>query len=217
MSGLKNISASIFIVLCIAQGAFAAADCSMWTGVWDILYDNGTISVWTIDKYDNDPDSEVLLCTAVGTEQFPSGETLPIYIMYLKFTKSYYFAYSAEKPSRETPSFDLICDNNTLISEEARMRGVKRAGTGVQDNSTETLCIAEQLAGRNSYTVKVMRQFRDRILMRSAAGNALAQFYYTHSDHIAEMLKEHPGARYMAKKLIALLVPALEKATAPAE
>ncbi len=197
--------------LCVAQNACAAADCSIWAGIWDITYDNGTKAVWTIDAYDNDPDSEVLLCTAAGTGQLDSGETLPIYIMYLKFTKSYYFAYSAEKPSRDTPAFDLLYDNDLFVSEEACLTGTKRPGTGADDETPDdTQCIAVQLSGTNSYEAAVLRRFRERVLDNSAAGKQLTRFYYTHSDRIAVMLDRHPAACRIARKIIELSTPVLE-------
>jgi hypothetical protein len=203
-------------VMCVACALLAAAyaraeyDCRQWTGAWDITYDNGTASVWTIDAYDNDPGSEVILCNAQGTEQLTGGGQRPLYIMYITFSKSYYFAYSEEKPGHDTPAYNLFIDGKTISSDQAKLTGTRRSGP-----INDTPCPAERLLGADSREAAALRLLRDRVLASNPAGRALMSFYYTHANRLMAAIDAHPALRNAAEALLRKIAAAADALLRP--
>jgi hypothetical protein len=179
--------------------ARAADDCRQWTGIWDVTYDNGTTSVWTIDGYDNNPDSEVILCTAQGAEALEGGAERPLYIMYIKFSKSYYFAYSADKPAHDTQSYNLFIEGETLSSDQKGLSGDRRPGSGPMPPAG---CPAASLLGPDSRDAATLRLVRDRVLAQSRVGRWLVSLYYGHAAELDGMLDTHPAARAAAAAVL---------------
>jgi hypothetical protein len=197
--------------LLAATYARAEDDCRQWIGVWDIAYDNGTASVWTIDRYDNDPGSEVVLCNAQGAEQVSGGAERPIYIMYILFANSYYFAYSAEKPAHDFPSYNLLLEEETLSSEQKGLTGTRRPGTGPDDK----LCPAESMLGADSREAGALRLLRDRVLASHPAGRGLITLYYAHGRRLANIIDSHPALRSTAEAVLRQLASAADTLLQP--
>ncbi len=57
--------------------------------------------------------------------------------------------------------------------------------------------------------VKVLREFRDRYLQRTAAGRAFIRFYYRHSPPVAAVIAEHAWLRSLVRMLLTPLVLAI--------
>ena len=201
--------AVVYMACALLAATYARAedDCRQWTGVWDIAYDNGTTSVWTIDAYENETDSEVILCNAQGTEQVSGGAERPLYIMYIKFSKTYYFAYSEEKPGHDTPSYNLFIDGETLSSDQAGLTGTRRPGSGPID---EPLCPAESMLGADSREAAALRLLRDRVLASNPAGRGLITLYYAHGRRLADIIDSHPALRSTAEAVLRQLASAAE-------
>jgi len=67
--------------------------------------------------------------------------------------------------------------------------------------------IATALYGSDNHPyIETLREFRDEVLMSSAWGNKLVNFYYRHSPSVACFLEEHDVARKLAKGIITPLV-----------
>ncbi len=58
--------------------------------------------------------------------------------------------------------------------------------------------------------VRVLRQFRDDILLRSAAGQVLVAFYYQHSPAVAAVIAGHPALRALTRWALTPVVYGLE-------
>jgi uncharacterized repeat protein (TIGR01451 family) len=57
--------------------------------------------------------------------------------------------------------------------------------------------------------VRVLREFRDRYLQRTAFGRAFIRFYYRHSPPIAAVIAEHDWLRFLVRMLLTPLVLAI--------
>jgi uncharacterized repeat protein (TIGR01451 family) len=67
--------------------------------------------------------------------------------------------------------------------------------------------IATAIYGSDSHPyIKTLREFRDDVLMRSAWGKELVDFYYRHSPPVACFIEEHDLARKLAAGIITPLV-----------
>ncbi len=57
--------------------------------------------------------------------------------------------------------------------------------------------------------VKVLRDFRDKVLMRSTAGRSVVQFYYANSPLIADYIARHESARTATRFALTPLIYAM--------
>jgi hypothetical protein len=57
--------------------------------------------------------------------------------------------------------------------------------------------------------VRVLREFRDRYLQRTAPGRAFIRFYYRHSPPVAAFIAEHAWLRSLVRMLLTPLVLAI--------
>jgi hypothetical protein len=57
--------------------------------------------------------------------------------------------------------------------------------------------------------VRVLREFRDRVLLRTRAGGQFVKFYYTHSPVLADFIARHDTVRTLTRWLLTPLVYAL--------
>jgi hypothetical protein len=67
------------------------------------------------------------------------------------------------------------------------------------------------LLGEQSQQVISLRQFRDKILAKSTAGQKLIVYYYLYADTITTIFDSHPTVRRPVKKVLELLVPIMDK------
>lgn len=75
------------------------------------------------------------------------------------------------------------------------------------------LCPMEQLYGRDSKEVRLLRNFRDRVLSSSPAGEFITRLYYEWSPYIAAAMKEDAGFKRGAKAMIDGMLPLMGKVT----
>lgn len=74
-------------------------------------------------------------------------------------------------------------------------------------------CAAEQVFGEKSREAGVLRDFRDRVLQRSAAGKKYTQLYYVHAGEAAAILSNNPDMRAQFKKVFFAVLPGMLAAT----
>ena|SRR5215469_4169051 len=66
--------------------------------------------------------------------------------------------------------------------------------------------IATELFGADSMQVKILRQFRDRILLRSTPGRTFVAWYYRSGPTMVKLMRTAPPLRFAARLFVGLLV-----------
>ena len=66
------------------------------------------------------------------------------------------------------------------------------------------------LLGKESRDLEVLRQFRDKFLVKNKTGKELKRLYYKYDDKMIELLNKNPVLKEAVKKLIINITPVLE-------
>ncbi len=88
---------------------------------------------------------------------------------------------------------------------------------GLTDSTTEEvkvlsgLCVAAMLMGPDNPDLEVLRNFRDRVLCRTARGKTLVKYYYEHSSRLIEIIEDNPRMEILTRKVLESMVPVVEK------
>jgi uncharacterized repeat protein (TIGR01451 family) len=110
--------------------------------------------------------------------------------------------------------FDPDLSNNSATESPAPPPGPS-AGTSTGDSGGGGCFIATAAYG--SYLdphVQVLRDFRDRYLMKSSMGRDLVSLYYTYSPPTAEFIARHKGLRLVTRAVLTPVVYAISYPTA---
>jgi hypothetical protein len=59
--------------------------------------------------------------------------------------------------------------------------------------------IASVCFGENSWQVKILKEFRDKILMKISIGKKFVRFYYTYAPYVKEYIKDRVLIKYLVK------------------
>ena len=70
-------------------------------------------------------------------------------------------------------------------------------------------CPAVSLLGEDNPQLDIIRQFREKVLKKSAAGRKVIDLYYKNGDIIISIFDRHPAVKKTGKNMIELLVPAM--------
>jgi hypothetical protein len=88
---------------------------------------------------------------------------------------------------------------------------------GLTDSTTEEVkvlsgpCVASKLMGSDNPDLEVLRNFRDRVLCRTAMGKTLIKYYYEHSSRFAEIIEDNPRMEILTRKVLESMIPVVEK------
>jgi len=113
-----------------------------------------------------------------------------------------------------SPDAYLENDKPATITLEAQHEIIVSAtsdflGDMPQRSQPDGACPAAKLLGEESPQLDIIRQLRDKIMKKSAAGRKLIGLYYKNGDIIISIFDRHPGVRRTAKNIIELLVPVI--------
>ncbi len=68
---MKKVIALVIMLLLFCSSSFAATDCDVWIGTWDVTYEDASEYVWVIDEIITGT-SKNIPCQAKGAST-PSG------------------------------------------------------------------------------------------------------------------------------------------------
>lgn len=74
----------------------------------------------------------------------------------------------------------------------------------------ETTCPARSYLGQDDPRVETLRQFRDKVLVKSATGRALISAYYGSAAAVEEYLEAHPRLKASATEVLKLIAELVE-------
>jgi hypothetical protein len=109
-----------------------------------------------------------------------------------------------------TNTWDPIAPESTdavsgLVTFKTQVLGLFQVGRG--------LCPIEQIYGKNSKEVKLLRYFRDSVLNRAPEGQEITRLYYEWGPSIVKAMKEDAGLKNTIAALLEGILPVVEKAT----
>jgi hypothetical protein len=149
---------------------------------------------------------------STGTLDFAAGET----------RKTFEISLVAGDAARRERRFEVVLANPTgdagIDPEGRRVTITIRADEGVSEKECKGFCdcfIATAAWGSwMDPHVATLRNFRDDVLMRHAAGRAFAAFYYRYSPPLARLIGRHELLRAATRAALAPLVFAIERPAA---
>jgi len=115
-------------------------------------------------------------------------------------SKAYYFTIT----SIDDIGMEGDCSTEYMIAANANSTTVASGDTGSGGGG----CFIAT-AAFGSYLdphVYVLRQFRDRVLLRNYIGTAFVKFYYKHSPPIADYIRQHDGLRMLTRWALTPLI-----------
>jgi hypothetical protein len=71
-------------------------------------------------------------------------------------------------------------------------------------------CATEVILGNDDPMLVTLRQFRDEVLARNAAGKAVIRLYYKIGEPLAKMCESHPTCKAYAKHILETIMPVIE-------
>jgi len=87
--------------------------------------------------------------------------------------------------------------------------------TTVEPTTTTTVpanqCAAETIYGRDSEETELLREYRDKVLSKSAKGRQMIKTYYELSPAVVEVLQKNDAARASARRILDSLMPAIRE------
>jgi hypothetical protein len=72
-------------------------------------------------------------------------------------------------------------------------------------------CAAVAVYGRDSEETEVLREYRYKVLSKSATGRQMIKTYYELSPNVAEVLQKNDAARANARRVLDSLMPAIRE------
>jgi hypothetical protein len=72
-------------------------------------------------------------------------------------------------------------------------------------------CAAEAIYGKDSEETELLREYRDKVLSKSASGRQMIKTYYELSPAVAEVLQQNETARTSARRVLDSLMPAIRE------
>jgi hypothetical protein len=87
--------------------------------------------------------------------------------------------------------------------------------TTIQPTTTTTVpanqCVAEAIYGKDSEETELLREYRDKVLSKSASGRQMIKTYYELSPAVVEVLQKNDTDRSSARRVLDSLMPAIRE------
>jgi hypothetical protein len=188
-------------------GSFAFVSCS---GLTSVTIGNNVTSIG------NDAFSG---CTGLTSVTIPNSVTsIGDYAFYycIGLTKAYFLGNA---PSMGQGVFNG-CASNFTVCYTAGSTGFTNPWYGYpakvcEETTTTTVpsnqCVAETVYGEHSEEIEVLREYRDKVLCKSATGRQMIKTYYELSPAVSEVLQKNDTARASARRVLDSLMPAIRE------
>jgi hypothetical protein len=89
-------------------------------------------------------------------------------------------------------------------------------GTGANEGKCGTsggpACVAETILQDDEESLNVLREFRDKILLKTEKGKRLVDLYYEYSPILIKCIEDKPELKAKLKQSIKTLIPGIKKA-----
>jgi len=123
-------------------------------------------------------------------------------------TKAYFLGNA---PSMGSDVF-YKCSSNFTVCYTAGSTGFTNPWDGYPAAvCEEKKCAAEAIYGRNSEETELLREYRDKVLSKSATGRQMIKTYYELPPAVVEALQKNDTARASARRVLDSLMPAIRE------
>ncbi len=110
----------------------------------------------------------------------------------------------------ESSTTSTSADTTTTTTVEGATTTTSTPITITSTTTTLNVCPAVTVAGGDNEALGLLRQFRDRKLMTTAAGREYVWLYYKHAKEVALMLQKDHEILSQAEKALKMILPVIE-------
>ena len=101
-------------------------------------------------------------------------------------------------------------DNPADISREDQQRIIVQSTLDFLNQFKDSACPVLSLFGADDARAATLREFRDTVMAKSAAGEKLIDLYYSNGKRVVAFFDRNPWTKYPTRKLLELSVPVVE-------
>jgi pimeloyl-ACP methyl ester carboxylesterase len=106
--------------------------------------------------------------------------------------------------------FVQLGDNPADISREKQQRIMVQITLDFLSQFKDSACPVLSLFGADDARAATLREFRDTVMAKSAAGEKLIDLYYSNGKRVVAFFDRNPWIKYPARKVLELSVPVTE-------
>ena len=204
-----GFSARTVVAIRIEPLPEGTSDFNWYEGGWDYVDDKSIII------YGN------LASGGIQGQVVDQDTTLPVENATISTTRGGYAAVTDSTGSYRIPGMKVGAF--TIRASAAGYQSQSQSATVVKDAEqtvnfslpkAEDNCPIEMMLPSNVQMLSLLRNYRDKVLMKSAEGRAYVKRYYEHAPEIVTMLLLNRDIRSMAFSAVNALAPSLEKIVA---
>jgi hypothetical protein len=186
---------------------------------------NGTTTTTTLDSINNPPNKASNPYPADGATKAPvevmlswdgsdpnSGDNVT-YDVYLGFVGNVKFYMTTSNALCAVRDLQPSTTYNWKIVATDNHGGITEGPIwSFTTEKTSSGCAAEAVLADDPESLTLLRQFRDRVLAKSANGKAIIKLYYEKSPQIVKLLYKNPDLKAKYRTTLKAMMPSIRKA-----
>jgi len=210
---IKNIICITVLFFLLVPFAVAESEyVDAWLGTWTVKMKDKSVVTWELT------DTWV---SKTGMSHIVYGKANPGNVEFLIFYSGMFFNYNYIEVPNGTTVYDLPQDfskyTELVPSDDFKTFTAKDGAYPIISGFKGTVepkpqpCAASYLLGADDPRLYILRQFRDRELAASTAGENLIRIYYDKSADIIAVCEKNPAAKQSLKQLLESIIPAVSR------
>ena len=209
----KSLTCITLLFFLLASPVFAASEyVDDWLGTWTVkMKDKSTVTWELTDTW----------VSNTGMSHIVYGKANPGSVEFLIFYSGMFFNYNYIEVPNGTTVYDLPQDfskyTELVPSDDFKTFTAKDGAYPIVSGFKGTVepkpqpCAASYLLGADDPRLDILRQFRDRELAASTAGENLIRIYYDKSADIIAVCEKNPAAKQSLTQLLESIIPAVSR------
>jgi hypothetical protein len=156
-------------------------------------------------------------CLGLTTAYFYGNAPSMGYRVFYDCSSNFSVCYIAGSTGFTNPTWlgypTRVCEETTTSTTSTTQP--ETSTTSISGTTTTTTpatqCPAEAIYGNNSEETELLREYRDKVLSKSATGRQMIKTYYELSPAVAEVLQQNETAKSNARRVLDSLMPAIRE------